>query len=342
VAAALTVLLHNHWPGGKPVVLLTATKSHSGKDTVGDFICGNAPRLNVSYDPADGAMEHRLAVGLRRHPEAIVVYVGNARRGRGEPEISSAVLERSATDPVLSLDHAGSRGPLRRRNDVVFFLSTNDGPVSADLRVRSMAIQLDPGGDTAERVPPIGNPRLEFLPEHRDEIEAELHGMIRRWVLAGMPLDTEVRHPCTPWARVVGGILKVNGFRGFLANRTLRRTADDPERRALGLVGVHSPEAWRPAAEWAAEADHLGLARVLLGPDRRSPGRRWAMGAALWRHRDEAFEVEMDTARVTLRLEWARRAFKAGAETELRFRFVVLNCQRLPEGGSVGEEQVVS
>jgi hypothetical protein len=33
VAAALTVLLHRKWPGHKPVILVTATKSHSGKGT---------------------------------------------------------------------------------------------------------------------------------------------------------------------------------------------------------------------------------------------------------------------------------------------------------------------
>ncbi len=39
VAAALTVKLRHHWPGQKPVVLVAATKSHSGKGTITDFIC---------------------------------------------------------------------------------------------------------------------------------------------------------------------------------------------------------------------------------------------------------------------------------------------------------------
>ena len=34
VAAALTVMLRNFWPGGKPIIVATANKSHAGKDTV--------------------------------------------------------------------------------------------------------------------------------------------------------------------------------------------------------------------------------------------------------------------------------------------------------------------
>ena len=45
VAAALTVMLRNHWPGGKPIVLVTATKSHAGKDTV--------ISVRVRHDEAD-------------------------------------------------------------------------------------------------------------------------------------------------------------------------------------------------------------------------------------------------------------------------------------------------
>ncbi len=48
VAAALTTLLHNHWPGGKPIVLVTANKSHAGKDTIISFAAGEIERGTVS------------------------------------------------------------------------------------------------------------------------------------------------------------------------------------------------------------------------------------------------------------------------------------------------------
>src|SRR5205823_5169138 len=129
---------------------------------------------------------------------------------------------------------------------------------------RGLPIHLDPVGDVAARVSPIGNPKLEFLPRHRDRIEAELRGMVERWKGEGCPLDTSVKHPSTEWAQTIGGILMANGFAGFLGNYGVRKTADDPVRRGLALLGVAQPGEWLRAAEWARLATDLGLARAVI------------------------------------------------------------------------------
>lgn len=49
VAAALTVLLRNHWPGGKPIFTVTANKSHAGKDTIIAFVTNEAVSTSISY-----------------------------------------------------------------------------------------------------------------------------------------------------------------------------------------------------------------------------------------------------------------------------------------------------
>ena len=71
--------------------------------------------------------------------------------------------------------------------------------------------------------------------------------MVIRWKQAGMPLDESVRHPFTPWARTVGGILKVNGFSDFLTNYGQRKMLDDPLRQGLAILGATKPEVWNPA-----------------------------------------------------------------------------------------------
>jgi len=62
--------------------------------------------------------------------------------------------------------------------------------------------------------------------------------MIERWKNAGCPLDERALHPMTPWARTIGGILKVSGFADFLGNYRARRMLDDPIREALGILGA--------------------------------------------------------------------------------------------------------
>ena len=101
-------------------------------------------------------------------------------------------------------------------------LNTNDGALSEDLHNRSLPIHLAPRGSIHDRKSPIGNPKLEFLPNNRGRIVAEFRGMVERWRVAGMPVNGEINHPMTPWARTMGGILKVNGLTDFLGNRQQR------------------------------------------------------------------------------------------------------------------------
>ena len=130
-------------------------------------------------------------------------------------------------------------------------------------------------GNIADRVSPIGNPKLEYLPAHCEQIEAEFRGMIERWKEKGRPLDQTIRHPFTDWARTVGGILMVNGFADFLANYSQRRTADDPLRRGLGILGAARPDEWLTASDWSRLVVNLGLVTALIPEADRAtdPGR---------------------------------------------------------------------
>jgi hypothetical protein len=49
--------------------------------------------------------------------------------------------------------------------------------VSADLLNRSLWIHLAPQGDIHQRRSPVGSPKHEYLPQHQEQMEAELHGM---------------------------------------------------------------------------------------------------------------------------------------------------------------------
>lgn len=237
VAGALTVMFRNHLPGGKPVLIVTSGKSHSGKDTVITFASGMAGSISISYQGTNWALERSFVGALKSNPDVGAVVIENARLDRRDRFIASAFLERFATDPEPLLFSTGTGPPVRRRNDIVLAISTNYGSVSEDLMNRGLPIHLNPVGNVADRVSPIGNPRLEYLPANRERIAAELRGMVERWKAAGRPLDLEVRHPFSVWAKKVGGILRVNDFRGFLGNYGVRKTVDDPLRHGLGILG---------------------------------------------------------------------------------------------------------
>lgn len=325
VAAALTVLLHNHWPGGKPVVLVTATKSHAGKDTIISFAAGTNKAVSISYQATSWAVERNFVGAVKTNPDVAVVVVENARLDGRDKVIASAFLERFATDPEPQLFSTGTGTALRVRNEFVLAISTNFGSVSEDILNRAISIHLNPVGNIADRASAIGNPKLEFLPANRDKIAAELRGMVERWKAAGRPLDEEVRHPFGPWAKVVGGILRVNGFADFLANYGNRKTADDPIRRGLGILGVSQPDVWLGSGEWAKLAVDLGLEKAVIpaADQGTDAGRKRGIGVVLSNHRDESLVVETEAGTVTLRLEKERRRW-GGAEPQVKYQFKTL------------------
>jgi hypothetical protein len=332
IGAGLTVLLRNHWPGGKPVLVVTSTKSHGGKETIVQFAAGTTRHASISHELADWALQKAFVAALKHEPDLGLLNVENVRSDRNAKEISSSFLERFLTDPEPLLFSPGTGPAVRRRNDVVVAVTTNEGRLSEDLMNRALPIHLEPVGDVANRVTAIGNPKLEFLPANRARIEAELRGMVERWKAEGRPLDARVRHPFGPWAATVGGILMVSGFEGFLANYRHRKTADDPVRRALGLLGAARRDQWLRPGEWARLAAMLGLVKSIVAEGDRDTdlGRERGIGRVMTAHRDESFAVETDDEILTLRLERARRRFETGEEPETRYRFVTLRHEDIP------------
>ena len=339
VAAALTVMLRNHWPGGKPIVVATATKSHAGKDTVIAFASGASGSVSISYQATNWALERSFVGAIKTNPGTGMVVVENARLDRGDRCIASALIERMATDPEPMLFSTGTGEPVRQRNDIVLAISTNYGTVSEDIMNRALPIHLSPVGNVADRQSPIGNPKHEFLPAHQDQIAAELRGMIERWKRAGMPFDLDVKHPFSPWAKTVGGILKVSEFTDFLGNYATRKTVDDPVRSGLALLGLKQPDVWSSATDWARLAVESGLVKTIIPvADRDSEeGRKRGIGVVLSAHRDETFVVDDDNRRLTLRLE-RRKARFDGKEPHVRYRFAVVAQEDLPEENADGRQ----
>jgi hypothetical protein len=190
---------------------------------------------------------------------------------------------------------------------------------------------LEATGNIEDRNSSIGNPKLEYLPAKRAEIDAELRGMIEKWKAEGQPLGQNVKHSFVGWARTIGGILAVNGYDDFLANYSDRKSCDDPLRKALGLLGSYRPDAWLRPAEWVKAAAHMGLVKMIVPEaDRDSErGRERGIGVVLAAHKDEVFVAETDDEKLTLRLERARRRFEDG-EVSTRYFFKVLTRTKLP------------
>lgn len=335
VAAALTVRLRHLWPGGKPLVLVTATKSHAGKGTVTEFVRGAVPKADLLYESVDWPMQSQFHRLLKTDPDTGVVVLDNVRLdsagGHGRM-IRSAFIESFVTNPEVTLASPSAGEPVRLTNRFVVVVNTNDGLLSTDLMNRALPIRLAPKGSVHDRRSPIGNPKLEFLPTHQARIDAELRGMVERWRRAGRPLDKDARHPMTPWAQAVGGILKHGGFTDFLANAGRQQTAHDPIRDALALLGAASPDRTLKPSEWAEVAVREGLDRTLFPVNERNTpkGRERAIGVLLKPRLGETFEVTTDRGTYRLRLEGGNRRWEPGKNANVRYVFWLEDHRPLP------------
>ncbi len=231
-------------------------------------------------------------------------------------------------DPEPTLFSTGTGAAIRPRNNFLIAISTNFGTVSEDILNRALPIHLNSLGDIAGRKSAVGNPKHEFLPANREQIAAELHGMIVRWVNAGSPLDHKVCHPFSLWAKTIGGILAESGFTDFLGNYGNRKMVDDPLRAGLAILGASRPDVWLRPCEWANAVIELGLQKSLVrDADRGSDaGMARGIGKVLSGHQSETFSVELEDEDRILRLQLERqRARIGGREAHIRYRFVNLD-----------------
>lgn len=344
VAAALSVMLRNHFPGEKPLVLVTATKSHAGKGTITEFIRGGVPKADILYESIDWPMQSQFQRQIAATPNVGLIMLDNVRldsAGGRSKFIRSAFIESFVTNAEIILASPGAGEPLRLRNKFLLTINTNDGCLSPDLMNRALTIHLAPKGNIQDRRSAIGNPKLEFLPQHHERIESELRGMIERWKAAGQPLDETVTHPMTPWARTIGGILKVSGFSEFLANYRSQQTAADPVREAIAILGSARPNQELRPMDWGNIAVDEGLARTLFSPAERDTdkGRERAIGRILKRHLEETFEADTEDSRLLLKLDGGFRRWIKGENPHTRYVFRVLSRGTMKTNGTETEQQ---
>lgn len=334
VAALLTTLLRNHWPGGKPIVLVTANKSHAGKDTCLDFVASGCRKVSISYELQDWALQSNFAELINKSGGDLIV-IENAKLSFRERVIQSAFIERITTDanPVFHTPKSRNHDVQPVRNEFVVGISTNDGQVGEDILNRAMVIHLEKSGDIDIRSSKIGNPRLEYLPRYKNEIAAEARGMIKRWVESGKPLAEDAVHPSGPWAKTIGGILKTSGIQGFLANRHIHRISHDPLKDALSRLGGEICEQCLPLPAILSHVAELGLIGALIPKTSQETkkSKEHALGMILGKHENSTFTVPTDTQILELKLTKSRRRAAGSDSTNpvAHYRFELLRSTTL-------------
>lgn len=294
VAGLLTNLFPTHFFGAKPVMIFDANRPEVGKTMLGRCaaaVSTGQPITTVTYSPNDEEFEKKLASKVLQDN---FILIDNAKTKRS-CEVSSAVLERSITDPRISYRQLGFNKLIERQNGILWMISMNNAKLSPDLTSRGLPIRQHFDGDPSKRKSPIGDPE-EFFIKHRSQILAELLGMCVRWIAAGCP---EVEHAFRfrRWAHQMGGILAVNGFEDFLANLQQSRVDFDPTLSGLRALAEQYPDQFKRAAEWLPLLKPEGLLASVWGNVPSGRAQASELGKVFKSYTGQTFQITLEDGR---------------------------------------------
>ena len=244
--------------GYKPFILWQANTPGAGKseNALSDAIirtgriCGN-----ISYNPNDEEFEKQIATEVSKGLQEVII--DNAKVENRAVVISSSVLERSVTSEVLNFRQLGSNTSITRPNSLFFVITANSPKLSSDLLSRSIPMSLYCEGDPDKVVYPMKSPH-RWAKEHRLEIWTEMIGMVERWKRAGKP-HANIEYRFREFAQIIGGILEVNGYRGFLGNMGAAKEMFSTEySELLDLLNAY-PDLGGTSKEFADRAQSMDL-----------------------------------------------------------------------------------
>ncbi len=296
LGALLTTVTMPMWTRGHPFVAINGNKPGVGKSTLARLLGllaeGGTEPSTVSWCPDEAEFEKQLATRVESGDRVIII--DNAKTAK---PIESPVLERCITDTRLNFRRLGSNTSIcRAQNDVLFCVTMNLVQMGADLRRRALPVNLELAVDV-RHAQFTHDDVLGWAQVHRENVIAELLGLVQRWLDADQPLAViPARHSTGHrWAATIDGILTHDGLPGFLSNFEASEHAFDPKYTVmLDIVrGFADREPMTPG-QWAGVLGEVMEDRFKDrgGQMRSERARATIVGALFTEYLDARFEVD--------------------------------------------------
>ncbi len=230
-------------------------KSSLAKGIGAITMCGIEPKT-LGYNKNDEELEKSFASHVKEENPVIVIdNISEGGESSASVTVSSAVLERSLTDTVMSFRSLGSNQLISKKNIYQIFFSINGGVFSKDLSTRSVLINL-----TKENLTKISGKPSEGIPtakKYTKEIIQELLYVMEKWIKNKPTLDgynVEFPKYCT-WSKCLYTVLKsVGQEEHFLKN-------NDSKKLKFDIISKFLVEVAGLALEYREKTEALSSAR---------------------------------------------------------------------------------
>lgn len=199
---------------GHPGVMFWGNQPGVGKSVAAQLLAilkDNALASPTAIDGGGREVENQIASEL--NDGRTVVFIDNHKGALDVP-----IVEANMTAKEVAIRGFKVQRKIRRPNDLIWLITTNEGTPSDDMLSRCLHIRLRYEGDPDSHQYRMSESELlGYAREHRSEILAELAGMITGWLDAGRP-SAPANCRFRQFGHVVGGVLTFKGLPGFLAN----------------------------------------------------------------------------------------------------------------------------
>ena len=302
VGALLSLFARNLIAGPCPFVLFTKPAPGTGATLCAKAIVllatGHAPAV-MTQAATEEEWGKKLFALLLQGPA--VMFLDNLR----------GVIESAELSAVLTSDTYGGRvlgrsEILRVPVRTVWLGTANNATFSTELVRRTVRAKFDAGverpwlreqeGRIIFRHPDLPG----WITAERPRLVQACLTLVAAWLAAGRPAGATTMGSYEDWARVVGGILAVAGFPGFLSNLedlyAEQDTETDEAKRFLSAWWEQFREAAQTVKDLLATATSESVDLPLGGKDDR--GRRIALGR--WLHKQQGRHYDLPGVTVTV------------------------------------------
>jgi hypothetical protein len=269
-----------------PLHVISSPMQGSGKSTLVDICCW--PTVGRKVTPLSEAREEeewRKRLLAQLLTGSAVTYIDNVNMRMASSALCAVLTSKTFSDRLL-----GTNQIKTAKNNTVWVLTANNPVLSGEVENRKVPIRLDTGEENPTNKRYDREQVTEWLSQQRSLMIWACAVAVRAWIAAGKPLGTELHPRFSTWSRVIGGILKVVGISGFLADIRSKITTPDPEAQGVRALVA----SWRTVFgdRWVTAGELLARANTseLELSDKSDRARAISFGKLLGRHRDRRYD----------------------------------------------------
>ena len=282
-ALLLTPVLRPFIPGHTPILLVDKPQAGIGASlltSIAAYVATGRPAALMTAPRDDDEWRKRLTAALL--DGSTFILVDNV-----EGRLASASLAAVVTSPVWRDRILGRSETVELPVRATWTLTGNNVQLGGDLPRRAVWIRMDAQQARPWQRASFRHPQLlEYVAANRGTIVAAILTLARGWLAAGRPgpdRDCASLGSFESWRDIIGGILRLAGVRGFLANLERMYAQADSD----GPAWVAFCEAWHRAFGNAPKTLREVAVALTPGKDKNLPDALEQLANALPSHLGE-------------------------------------------------------